>query len=82
MEGGKKMDFDFSQMGQMPYNMNYLNILGFSLTLSKAGFGGLDLIFQILVIAALVAATVGVLVLIGYIIKGVFWLIGQISNYL
>ena len=68
----QKMDFT-----QMTSNMNYQSFLD-ALNAFKGWFGGLELIFQILVIVALVAATVGVLVLIGYIIKGIFWLIGQI----
>lgn len=43
----------------------------------KDWFMGLDLIFQILTIAVLTAITVGVLVLVFYILKGVFYLIGQ-----
>ena len=56
----QKMDFT-----QMTSNMNYQSFLD-ALNAFKGWFGGLELIFQILVIVALVAATVGVL--------GTYWL--------
>lgn len=48
----------------------------------KDWFMGLDLIFQILTIAVLTAVTVGVLVLVFYIIKGIFYLIVQMFKLL